>query len=66
MGLLEIPKDSSIESTILSQIAKATFSTYKQISAHTFELYTTAGHLQNALEKENLKSSYSKSNNHLN
>lgn len=55
VGLLEIPKDSSIETTILSQIAKATFSTYKQISAHSFELYTTAGHLQNALEKESIE-----------
>ncbi|WP_155592539.1 hypothetical protein [Lysinibacillus cavernae] len=55
VGLLEIPEDSSIESTILSQIVKATFSTYKQISTHSFELYTTAGHLQHALEKENLE-----------
>ncbi|WP_342544555.1 hypothetical protein [Lysinibacillus sp. FSL W7-1291] len=55
VGLLEIQGDSSIESTILNQIAKATFSTYKQIAAHTFELYTTAGHLQNALERESLE-----------
>lgn len=55
VGLLEIPKNSAIEPTVLSQIAKATFSTIKQITTHSFELYTTAGHLQNALEKENLE-----------
>ncbi len=55
VGFFETPTDSFIDSAILNQIAKATFSTYKQISSHTFELYTTAGHLQNALEKEALE-----------
>ncbi|UZM99852.1 hypothetical protein OL548_07560 [Lysinibacillus sp. MHQ-1] len=55
MDFFETPTDSFIDSAILNQIAKATFSTYKQISSHTFELYTTAGHLQNALEKEALE-----------
>lgn len=55
VGFLEIPEDASSPSTVVSEITKATFSTYKQITSHSFELYTTAGHLQIALEKDNLE-----------
>ncbi|WP_341301420.1 HTH domain-containing protein [Lysinibacillus sp. FSL H8-0500] len=55
VGLLEIPEDTSVQSTIINHIAKSTFSTYKQTASHSFELYTTAGHLQKALEKGNLE-----------
>ncbi len=54
VGFLDIPETSSCED-ILQQITTTTHSTYKQISSNYFELYTTAGHLQNALEKENLQ-----------
>jgi len=54
VGFLDIPETSTCED-ILQQITTTTHSTYKQISSNYFELYTTAGHLQNALEKENLQ-----------
>lgn len=54
VGFLDIPESSPCED-ILQQITTTTHSTYKQISSNYFELYTTAGHLQNALEKENLQ-----------
>lgn len=54
VGFLDILETSSCED-ILQQITTTTHSTYKQISSNYFELYTTAGHLQNALEKENLQ-----------
>ncbi|MFJ5766219.1 hypothetical protein ACIP9C_12665 [Lysinibacillus sp. NPDC093210] len=54
VGFLDIPETSHC-ADILQQITATTHSTYKQISPNYFELYTTAGHLQNALEKENLQ-----------
>ncbi|GLC88089.1 hypothetical protein [Lysinibacillus piscis] len=53
IGLLEILTITDI--AMVTQIATATHATYKQISANTFELYTTAGHLQKALEKDPLQ-----------
>lgn len=54
VGFLDI-SETSHSSNILQQITATTHSTYKQISSNYFELYTTAGHLQHALEKENLQ-----------
>ena len=51
VGLLEMP---NFNSSILEQIVAATHSTYKQITPNQFELYTTAGHLQVAFEKESM------------
>lgn len=56
VGILEIPENHSFDTYILSKITAATHSTYKQITANSFELYTTAGYLQNTLAKENLQS----------
>ncbi|MGG2103969.1 hypothetical protein [Lysinibacillus pakistanensis] len=56
VGILEIPENHSFDTYILSKITTATHSTYKQITANSFELYTTAGYLQNTLAKENLQS----------
>jgi len=56
VGLLEIPENNSLDTHILTKITAATHSTYKQITANSFELYTTAGYLQNTLAKENLQS----------
>jgi len=55
VGLLEAPEDKPIDYNMLTQITAATHATYKEISPYSFELYTTAGHLQKALEKENLQ-----------
>ncbi|MFJ8460940.1 hypothetical protein ACIQ57_17615 [Lysinibacillus xylanilyticus] len=55
VGLLQAPENRPIDVNMLTQITAATHSTYKQITAYSFELYTTAGHLQRALEKENLQ-----------
>lgn len=55
VGLLDIPENNDFNSLILHHITTATHSTYKQITPHHFELYTTAGHLQNAFEKENMQ-----------
>ncbi len=55
VGLLNISEHTIIKSHILDHITAATHSTFKQITPHCFELYTTAGHLQKALEKENLQ-----------
>ncbi|MFJ7890803.1 hypothetical protein ACIQYL_22335 [Lysinibacillus xylanilyticus] len=55
VGLLEAPEDKPINYTMLTQITALTHATYKEISPYSFELYTTAGHLQKALEKENLQ-----------
>ncbi len=54
VGLLEIPENNPLDNYILTKITAATHSTYKQVTPYSFELYTTAGHLQKALEKENL------------
>ncbi|MDM5231526.1 hypothetical protein [Lysinibacillus pakistanensis] len=56
VGILEMPENNSFDTYILSKITAATHSTYKQITANSFELYTTAGYLQNTLAKENLQS----------
>jgi len=56
VGILEMPENHSFDTYILSKITTATHSTYKQITANSFELYTTAGYLQNTLAKENLQS----------
>ncbi|QGG49769.1 hypothetical protein [Lysinibacillus pakistanensis] len=56
VGILEMPENNSLDTYILSKITAATHSTYKQITANSFELYTTAGYLQNTLAKENLQS----------
>ncbi|EON73782.1 hypothetical protein [Lysinibacillus sphaericus] len=55
VGLLDMQEDNDFHASILNHITAATHSTYKQISPNYFELYTTAGHLQNAFEKENLQ-----------
>lgn len=55
VGLLEAPEDKPIDYNMLTQITAATHATYKEISPYSFELYTTAGHLQKSLEKENLQ-----------
>ncbi|MGN4125121.1 hypothetical protein ACMGD3_08940 [Lysinibacillus sphaericus] len=55
VGLLDMQEDNVFNASILNHITAATHSTYKQISPHYFELYTTAGHLQNAFEKENIQ-----------
>ncbi|MCY9548083.1 hypothetical protein [Lysinibacillus xylanilyticus] len=55
VGLLEAPEDKPIDYNMLTQITALTHATYKEISPYSFELYTTAGHLQKALEKENLQ-----------
>lgn len=54
VGLLDIHKNNDLNTSILHQITNATHSTYKQITPNYFELYTTAGHLQNAFEKESI------------
>ena len=54
VGLLDIPNSDNFNTSILHQIATATHSTYKQITPNFFELYTTAGHLQNAFENESI------------
>ncbi|QDQ00372.1 hypothetical protein FOH38_07545 [Lysinibacillus fusiformis] len=55
VGLLDIPENNDFNSLILNHITAATHSTYKQITPLYYELYTTAGHLQNAFEKENMQ-----------
>lgn len=55
VGLLEAPENKPIDDNMLTQITAATHATFKEISPYSFELYTTAGHLQKALEKENLQ-----------
>ncbi|MGE6513811.1 hypothetical protein [Lysinibacillus sphaericus] len=55
VGLLDMQEHNDFNASILNHITAATHSTYKQISPNYFELYTTAGHLQNAFEKENLQ-----------
>jgi len=55
VGLLEASENKPIDENMLTQITAATHATYKEISPYSFELYTTAGHLQKALEKENLQ-----------
>lgn len=55
VGLLDISEHNIIKSHILEHITAATHSTFKQITPHCFELYTTAGHLQKALDKEHLQ-----------
>ncbi|MGE7696770.1 hypothetical protein ACQKNC_22255 [Lysinibacillus sp. NPDC094177] len=55
VGLLEAPENKPIDYNMLTQITAATHATYKEISPYSFELYTTAGQLQKALEKENLQ-----------
>ena len=54
VGLLDIHKNNDLNTSILHQITTATHATYKQITPNYFELYTTAGHLQNAFEKESI------------
>lgn len=51
VGFLDIPENIRCTDT-LQNITSTIHATYKQINANYFELYTTAGHLQNALEKE--------------
>ncbi|WP_107948413.1 hypothetical protein [Lysinibacillus parviboronicapiens] len=54
VGLLELSDNNEANTYILNHITAATHSTFKQITTNYFELYTTAGHLQNAFEKENM------------
>lgn len=58
VGLLEALENKPIEHDMLTHIAATTRATYKEISPYSFELYTTAGHLQKALEKETLQNLY--------
>lgn len=54
VGLLDIPINKDFNASIIDQITSATHSTYRQISSNQFELYTTAGHLQNAFENDRM------------
>lgn len=53
VGFLAVPENNQC-TDIVQQITAAMRATYKEITPNYYELYTTAGHLQNALDMENL------------